>query len=117
MIRMGVATVASLLLALPATAVAAGRWSPPFAQTCALGPGDECNVEVTCPAERPWIVAGGGGMPKASRADHSVAMTMNLPISEHSWRVRWRNMPGGEPVEVTVAVRVRCSDDREEAGW
>lgn len=111
----GVMAVA--MLALPGAVLAASQWSKPQPQTCSLGPGEECNVEVTCPAERPYVVAGGGGMPKASRPDHGVAMTMNLPVSENTWRVRWKNMPGGEPVEVTVAVRVKCSDSREEAGW
>ncbi len=104
-------------VAFPLPVLAAAQWSAPQPQQCALGPGEECNVEVTCPADRPYVVAGGGGMPKASRPDHGVAMTMNLPVSENTWRVRWKNMPGGEPVEVTVAVRVKCSDSREEAGW
>jgi len=104
-------------VAFPLPALAAAQWCAPQPQPCALGPGDECNVEVTCPADRPYVVAGGGGMPEASRPDHGVAMTMNLPVSENTWRGRWKNMHGGEPVEVTVAVRVKCSDSREEAGW
>lgn len=103
-------------ITLPAAGLAGMAWQPPVVQQCTLGPGEDCNVEASCPAELPWIVAGGGGMPKAP-TDHRVAMTMNLPISKNAWRVRWRNMAETGSAEVKVAVRIKCSDDAAAAGW
>jgi len=65
----------------------------------------------------PYVVGGGGGMPAADPANHSVAMTMNLPVSENTWRVRWKNLSPAEHAAVKVAVRVKCSNDAAEAGW
>lgn len=95
---------------------AKSAWQKPVVRDCALAPSGECNLEAGCPADMPFVVTGGGGMPAAEPADHAVAMTMNLPISEQTWRVRWRNMSSSAAAKVKVAVRVRCSDDAAEAG-
>ena len=82
--RTDAALLACLLLAaagLGATAAqAASKWQKPTLTDCELGPGQVCNVEVSCPAEAPFVAAGGGGFPKADPQDNAVAMTMNLPI-------------------------------------
>lgn len=99
------------------TAHASSKWQKPTLTDCELGPGQVCNVEVACPAEAPFVAAGGGGFPKAEPKDNSVAMTMNLPISNGQWRVRWRNLSGTQSAKIKTAVRVKCSDRAEEAGW
>ena len=86
-------------------------------EQCTLAPGADCNVEATCPAEMPYVVAGGGGIPAIEPADHRVAMTMNLPVTQGSWRVRWRNLSDEQAVTGKFAVRVKCSDTAAEAGW
>jgi hypothetical protein len=108
----------TILVALtPVTADAKSTWQKPQVEQCELAPGGECNLEVSCPSEMPYVVGGGGGMPAADPANHSVAMTMNLPINENTWRVRWKNLASVEVAKVKVAVRVKCSDDAGEAGW
>lgn len=110
------ATCACLMLpALPASADA--QWQPPTALECTLAPGADCNVEAECPADAPYVVAGGGGMPKAEPSDHSVAMTMNLPVSENKWRVRWRNLSRDDEASIKGVVRVKCTASKSEAGW
>ncbi len=96
---------------------AKSAWQKPTVQECTLAPSGDCNVEVACPADLPFVAAGGGGMPAASPASHAVAMTMNLPIAKDKWRVRWRNMSATDEATIKVAVRVKCSDDAAEAGW
>ncbi len=98
-------------------AQAQSQWQPPTALECTLGPGADCNIEAECPADAPYVVAGGGGLPKADPADHTVAMTMNLPISENKWRVRWRNMSGTDEAAIKGVVRIKCSPSKAEAGW
>ncbi|MCP4328351.1 MAG: hypothetical protein GY791_07940 [Alphaproteobacteria bacterium] len=98
-------------------AVAATAWQPPTVQECAQAPSGDCNVEVACPEAMPFVVQGAGGMPAAEPPNHAVAMTMNLPISQNAWRIRWRNMSMLGGATVKVAVRVKCSDDAGEAGW
>jgi len=98
-------------------AAAESAWQKPAVQECTLPPNGECNVEVTCPADKPFVAAGGGGMPAAEPPNHAVAMTMNLPISENAWRVRWRNLSSDMAAKIKVAVRAKCSDDKAEAGW
>jgi hypothetical protein len=97
-------------------AFAASSWQPPVVQECSLAPGSDCNVEASCPADMPFIVTGGGGMPMAQPDDHGVAMTMNLPVSNGTWRVRWRNV-GDADASIKVAVRIKCASDAAEAGW
>ena len=63
----------------------------------------------------PYVVAGGGGMPKAEPANHAVAMTMNVAISESAWRVRWQNLGSGDVTNVKVKIRAKCSND--ESVW
>jgi hypothetical protein len=111
------ATLALGTTTLPGPAAAGSAWQKPAVQECSLGPAEECNVEVACPADMPYVAAGGGGMPKAAPADHAVAMTMNLPIAKDKWRVRWRNLAREGNAEIKVAVRVKCSDNAAEAGW
>ncbi len=107
----------ALIVLAPLAADANSAWQKPTAQQCDLAPGAECNLEVSCPAEMPYVAAGGGGMPAAEPANHSVAMTMNLPISKQTWRVRWKNLASDGSAKVKVAVRVKCSDNAAEAGW
>ncbi len=104
-------------LSTPGTAAAGSAWQKPSVMKCSLGPAEECNVEVACPAEMPFVSTGGGGMPGASPADHAVAMTMNLPIAQDKWRVRWRNLSSSASADIKVAVRIKCSDNAAEAGW
>lgn len=109
---------AAALLFLPAytgTAIASSSWQPPVVQECEMSPGSDCNVEAACPADMPFIVTGGGGIPMAPE-DHSVAMTMNLPVSNGTWRVRWRNVGSGDAA-IKVAVRIKCASEAAEAGW
>jgi hypothetical protein len=98
-------------------AVAKSAWQDPVVKSCVLAPSADCNVEAQCPANMPYVVSGGGGMPSAEPTDHAVAMTMNLPVAQDTWRVRWRNLSGDEAAKVKVAVRIRCSDTAAEAGW
>lgn len=106
-----------LALAAVNTALAKSQWQKPVVMECVLAPSGDCNVEAECPAEAPFVVAGGGGMPKAMPENHAVGMTMNLPISNNKWRVRWRNMSAGDEASIKVAVRIKCSDSESEAGW
>ena len=106
-----------LIALTPASAEAGSAWQKPQVEQCEVAPGAECNLEVSCPAEMPYIAAGGGGMPAADPSNHGVAMTMNLPISENTWRVRWKNLSPDIAAKVKVAVRVKCSDNAAEAGW
>ncbi len=118
--RPGAIAVAGLAIMLSpfcASAQAASAWQPPTVMECSLAPGGECNVEAACPADMPFVAAGGGGMPKAEPANHAVAMTMNLPISENKWRVRWRNLSADVTASIKAAVRIKCSDSAAEAGW
>lgn len=91
------------------------RWIKPTVIECSMEVGDICGADVSCPEDLPWIVNGGGGMPMASAENHQVGITMNLPISEHGWRVRWRNL-GGPAVKVKVAIHALCSDDGSRWG-
>ncbi|RMF38247.1 MAG: hypothetical protein D6754_07910 [Alphaproteobacteria bacterium] len=107
-----------MVLGLSATtAVAEAKWQKPIAMACDLEPGGICNVEAVCPEDAPWVVAGGGGIPKAEPEDNAVAMTMNLAINEKTWRVRWRNLSGEDRVKGKFAVRIKCATSAEEAGW
>lgn len=72
-------------------------------------------MDVTCPADRPYILSGGGGIPKVSDTAHSLAMTMNVAISPNVWRVRWRNM-GTKKIDTTVMIRVLCTKDGDAWG-
>lgn len=99
------------------TAFAKSAWQKPTVVECNMGPGADCNVEVSCPADMPYLVVGGGGIPKIEPAGHSIAMTMNLPIKKDTWRVRWRNLSADQTATGKFAVRVKCSDTAAEAGW
>jgi len=48
------------------------------------------------------------GMPAAEPANHAVAITMSLPVSDDTWRVRWKNLSPTDAAKVKVAVRVLC---------
>ncbi len=111
------AALAALMLLFALPAAAKSSWQKPVVQACALAPSADCNVEVACPANMPFVAAGAGGIPAADPADHAVAMTMNLPIAKDKWRVRWRNLSTAASAKIKVAVRVKCSDDAAEAGW
>lgn len=100
-----------------AGSVYAANWQKPDPQECTLGPGAECNVERQCPADKPYIVVGGGGMPVMDPPQNSVVMTMSLPINETTWRVRWKNMSTTESAKVRAVVRIKCAASKEEAGW
>jgi hypothetical protein len=113
----GLAVTITLLAFAPVSVDAKSMWQKPQVEQCELAPGGECNLEVSCPSEMPYVVGGGGGMPAADPANHSVAMTMNLPINENTWCVRWKNLNSMDVANVKVAVRVKCSDDAGEAGW
>jgi hypothetical protein len=104
-------------LGLPAPALAETKWQAPTAQECSLAPGADCNIEAECPADMPYVTAGGGGMPMAEPADHAIAMTMNLPVGEGKWRVRWRNLHPSAEAKMKGAVRIQCSSDKAAAGW
>jgi len=106
---------AALLSTPPALAKSA--WQKPAAQQCDMAPGADCNLEVSCPSDMPYVATSGGGIPAIEPADHSVAMTMNLPIKQGTWRVRWRNMSSDQSVKAKMVVRVKCSDTAAEAGW
>jgi hypothetical protein len=86
-------------------------WQKPAVKQCNLAPGAQCNVEVTCPSSHPRALSGGGGMPKAMPESNQVAMTMNLPIAENKWRVRWKNMSNTDAANVKVAVKVLCGSE------
>ncbi|PKQ12522.1 MAG: hypothetical protein CVT70_09260 [Alphaproteobacteria bacterium HGW-Alphaproteobacteria-1] len=104
-------------IVLPAPALAETKWQAPMVQECILAPGAECNVEAECPADMPYVSAGGGGMPMAEPADHAIAMTMNLPVTESKWRVRWRNLHPTAEAQMKGAVRIQCGSDKAAAGW
>ena len=106
--------LAGVLLAAEETQ-AKEQWQPPHIEECSLAENEHCGADVQCPAELPYVLAGGGGMPKVSRNDHRIAMTMNVAISENAWRVRWQNLAGGQPTDVKVMIRVLCGDDA--AAW
>lgn len=110
-------TAAAVAVGWAGMAAAEPGWQKPVVAECALAPAADCNVEATCPADAPYVVTGGGGMPKADPQDHAVGITMNLPVSEGVWRVRWRNLSADTPANVKVAVRVNCAATAEEAGW
>jgi len=95
---------------MAATAQAGEKWLAPHKETCSLAPGQDCGADVKCPADRPFALSGGGGIPKVSDANHRLAMTMNVAISQNAWRVRWRNM-GDKKIDVTVMIRALCTDD------
>ena len=97
------------LLFLAAPAFAEQAWQKPTVQSCELAPGAHCNVEVTCPDSHPVVLAGGGGMPESAPPDNQVAMTMNLPVSGDTWRVRWKNLSASNAATVKVAVKVLCA--------
>ncbi len=99
--------VGALLFSTPAFAGQA--WQKPVVKECALKPGAQCNVEVTCPKTHPIAVSGGGGMPKSAPPSNQVAMTMNLPIASDKWRVRWKNMSATDSATAKVAVKVLCA--------
>lgn len=111
------AAMAALTLAAVGPANAEQKWIKPAVKECTLKAGQECNIDKKCPAELPFIVNGGGGMPKVSSQDHSVAMTMNLAISKDTWRIRYKNLAGGPEVKVKMAARIKCADNAKEAGW
>ncbi len=98
-------------------AYAEAKWQKPVAQDCSLKGGEKCNVEFKCPAETPFVVSGGGGMPQVDRKDHQVTMTMNLPVDSNTWRVRYRKLSSGPDTNFKMVVRVRCSGSAKEAGW
>ena len=91
------------------------RWQPPQKKQCSLEPNQDCGMDVKCPAKRPWVLAGGGGLPKVSDPAHHLAITMNVAISPNAWRVRWRNM-GDKKLDVTVMIRVLCTKDDDAWG-
>lgn len=116
--KLAIVTTIGLAAFLTATATGAradSKWQAPTVQECNLEGGADCNVEATCPAELPFVVTGGGGMPEAPD-NHRVAMTMNLPVAQDTWRVRWRNMRKNETT-IKVAVRIKCASSAAEAGW
>ena len=105
-------------IAIPVgAAFAKSAWQKPTVVECKLEPGADCNVEVSCPADMPYLMVGGGGIRKIEPAGHTVAMTMNLPIKKNTWRVRWRNLSADKAAAGKFAVRVKCSDSAAEAGW
>jgi hypothetical protein len=72
-------------------------------------------MDITCPAKTPFVLSGGGGIPKVSDPTNHLAMTMNVAISPNAWRVRWRNM-GDKKLDVTVMIRALCTDDGDAWG-
>ncbi|RMH47506.1 MAG: hypothetical protein D6688_03505, partial [Alphaproteobacteria bacterium] len=112
------AATALLVLGLSATTALAGaKWQKPVAKECDLEPGGVCNVEATCPADAPFVAAGGGGFPQVAPKDNAIAMTMNLPINEKTWRVRWRNLSAEDWGKGKFVVRIKCAATAEDAGW
>jgi len=104
------------LLALGNSPVSADeRWQPPKKFQCSVEPDKDCGMDVKCPAEMPWVLSGGGGLPKVSDPAHRLALTMNVAISPNAWRVRWRNL-GDRKLEVTAMVRVLCTSDGDAWG-
>lgn len=97
------------------TAHADEQWLPPNKTQCSLEPGQDCGADVTCPTNKAYVVNGGGGIPKVSDENHRLAITMNVAINPNTWRVRWRNM-GTKKIDVTVMVRVMCTDDGDDWG-
>ena len=115
---MGPSLAAMALMLMAAGAAQAGqKWIKPEVKECTLKAGEECNIDKKCPADMPFVVNGGGGMPKVSSQDHSVAMTMNLAVAKDTWRIRYKNLAGGAEVTVKMAARIKCADNAEEAGW
>ncbi len=98
-------------------ASAGSTWQNPAVLMCDMAPGADCNLEARCPVDKPFVVAGGGGLPKIEPPEHSIAMTMNLPIKKDTWRVRWRNLSEDKSAKAKAVVRVKCSDSAAEAGW
>lgn len=90
-------------------------WQPPHKENCSVEPGQDCGADVACPSSLPYVVSGGGGIPKISDENHRLAMTMNVAINPGIWRVRWRNM-GDKKVDATVMIRVQCTDDGDAWG-
>jgi len=84
-------------------------WQKPVVKKCELSPGAQCNVEAICPKSHPIAISGGGGMPKAMPENNQVAMTMNLPVSLDTWRVRWKNLSNTNNAKIKVAVKVLCT--------
>lgn len=76
-----------------------------------------CNVEAACPDDAPFVVVGGGGFPQVEPEDNAIAMTMNLPVNEKTWRVRWRNMSGEDWAKGKFVVRIKCAASAADAGW
>jgi len=97
-----------------APAMAKEVWLAPQKKQCTLEPGQDCGMDVKCAADTPFVMSGGGGMPKVSNTNHRLAMTMNVAISPNAWRVRWRNF-GEKSLDVTVMIRALCSSDG--AAW
>ena len=102
------------LACIAAPALAKDAWLAPQKKQCTLKPGEDCGMDVKCPADTPFAMSGGGGVPKVSDKNHRLAMTMNVAISPNAWRVRWRNF-GDKALDVTVMIRARCSSDG--AAW
>ena len=109
--------IATLLLLASDPASAKSIWQKPIVLQCEMGPGADCNLEATCPEDMPFVATGAGGMPKIEPEDHSIAMTMNLPIKQGKWRVRWRNLSRDKTAKAKAVVRIKCSDSAAEAGW
>lgn len=98
-----------------APAIADERWQPPQKVQCSVAPNQDCGMDVQCPAKTPYVLSGGGGLPKVSDAAHNLAMTMNVAISPNTWRVRWRNL-GDKKLDVTAMIRVLCTKDGDAWG-
>jgi hypothetical protein len=103
--------LAAGLLLSPAQLLAEQRWLDPISKDCSLAPGEQCVIDVECPAVIPSAVSGIGAMPKVSREDHEVVMTMNGRIAPNAWRARWENQAVIGSVDVEVSIRVLCTDD------
>jgi hypothetical protein len=102
---------AGVVLLVSAPVLAEQLWLDPVSKECSLGAGEKCVIDVECPAVIPSAVSGIGAMPEVSREDHEVAMTMNGRIAPNAWRARWENQATFTSVDVTVSVRVLCTDD------
>jgi len=109
--------VAAIMALAGSPALAKSVWQKPIVLQCEMAPGADCNLEASCPADMPFVATGGGGMPKIEPEDHSIAMTMNLPIKKGTWRVRWRNLSSDKAAKAKAVVRIKCSDSAAEAGW
>jgi hypothetical protein len=100
----------------------ASRWGEPVLRQCLLLPGEGCQLDLACPAERPFVVAGGGGLLRSDRPEQPVALTENRALSEALWRVGFRRLvfgdsaaqataPPEEPLEITIVARIECSTE------